>query len=618
MGMQCLNGVLSLDGTLSTKRKELRTQFFTFACAGWLATVFTLANATGRMTSHPIAFGGTLVVLLGFSIVVCAVLCRVPLTTRVVVGTLYMIACGMLMWDLNARTFYHSYWPLLVLIIDMLLVMQVPKGYSLGLVGFVIIWLVLLGVEESFRFGLFDLPGLAPQEGKYGRLYYLEEKVVCDTLPCPTPFPSPPLSGAVGVFAIDFIVTRGFAREVLKEQASMERTISIVQEIASLLARYDVEKVAVLLEEHEHELPQGMTVALRALEKNLRSYKAYLPQTCLLESEGSEVECSEDVTTEQDYAEQTAVSSRCSGGSARSLNVNARNFSMVLSHAMATLLTVNIKDTLRLVEQDSAHFSSFFTTLLLKTLKATDAHRGMVDVFIGDRVHCSFNTSRQCTNHATSALHTAEVLFRGLKLSQVNIGVATGKVLRGDMGCEVMRRFSMVGTLVRDVHGMERAGRILGCDVLCNRMCFSDAECEHEMRLIPCKVEVSATSDTPEVVAELLLDMARSSIAEEEWMYLIGENSEWDQYNTAVRKYLKGDVSAAAVEEAAQGCPCERSPLNVHPSTVKGGLLSVALARPLQEGTECRFQTFSGEYCDTLSDAFSSRAGGGKEFKATL
>ena len=103
-------------------------------------------------------------------------------------------------------------------------------------------------------------------------------------LPCPRAVPfDATMIAAVCVFVIDFIVTRGFAREVLKEQASMERTINAVQEIASLLARYDVEKVAELLEEHEHELPVGMTVALRALEKNLRSYKAYLPQTCLLE-----------------------------------------------------------------------------------------------------------------------------------------------------------------------------------------------------------------------------------------------------------------------------------------------------------------------------------------------
>ena len=605
--MQCLNGVLSLDGTLSAKQKELRTQYFIFGCVGWLATVISaLLTKYEVHEKHPVGSVGTLLVLLGFSGVLCAVLCRVALTTRVVVGTLYVITSGMLMWDLNGRAVSTERWPLLVLIIDMLLVMQVPTRYSLGLVCFIVIWLVLLGVEESFRFGLLDMPGLAEQEGEYGRLYYLKEKFVCETPPCPVAFPSTTLLLALSVFVIDFIMTRGFSREVLKEQASMERTISTVQEIASLLAGYDVEKVAELLEEHEHELPEGMTVALRALEKNLRSYKAYLPQTCLLVDEDSEVECAEDVGIEQ-----TPSSSRTSGSLPA---LSMRHVALGLSAVKATLLTVNIKDTLRLVEQDSAQFSSFFTTLVLKTLKATETHRGMVDVFIGDRVHCSFNASKQCANHATSALHTATMLLRRLKLS-VNLGVATGKVLRGDMGCEVMRRFSMVGTLVRNVHGMERAGRIFGCDVLCNRMCFSEAECEHEMRLIPCKVEVSATSDTPEVVAELLpaRTPADADNPDEEWMYAIEQNCEWDQYNTTVRKYLKGDVSAAAVEEAAQGCPCERSPLNVHPSTVKGGLLSVALARPLREGTVCRFASLSGE-CETLTDSYLLRAAGGRGF----
>ena len=585
--MKCLDALLSLNGTLSAKKKQQRTQYFIFVSVGLFLSLTALAATSEMYTSQPALLLGNSLSLLGMSIGLCVVLCRFHLSTRLVVGTLYLIASAIFVWDLNGRTIYNPEWPLLVLVIDMLLVMQVPTRYTLGLVCFVVVWLFLLGVEESFRFGLYDLPGLPSQEGEFGRLALASEKLVCTKLPCVAPFPQSGLITAFSVFVVDFIVTRGFAREVLKEQASMERTINAVQEIASLLAGYDVEKVAELLEEHEHELPVGMTVALRALEKNLRLYKAYLPQTCFIvesSDEGAE-ECliyERSSVQQGNGTEETRTSSVTSGSMPdASLPTGVRHVALGLASGKATLLTVNIKDTLRLVEEDSEHFSSFFTTLLLKTLKATDAHRGMVDVFIGDRVHCSFNTSRQCANHATSALHTAEVLFRGLK-SQVNIGVATGKVLRGDMGCEVMRRFSMVGTLVRDVHGMERAGRILGCDVLCNRLCFSDAECEHEMRLIPCKVEVSATSDTPEVVAELLLDMARSSIAEEEWMYLIGENSAWDQYNTAVRKYLKGDVSAAAVEEAAQGCPCERSPLNVHPSTVKGGLLSVALAPPLR------------------------------------
>ena len=588
--MKCLDALLSLNGTLSAKKKQQRTQYFIFVSVGLFLSLTTLAATSEKYTSQPALLLGNSLSLLGMSIGLCAVLCRFHLSTRLVVGTLYLIASAIFVWDLNGRTIYDPQWPLLVLVIDMLLVMQVPTRYTLGLVCFVVVWLFLLGVEESFRFGLYDLPGLSSQEGEFGRLALASEKVVCTKLPCVAPFPQPGLISAFAVFLIDFLVTRGFAREVLKEQASMERTINTVQEIASLLAGYDVEKVAELLEEHEHELPVGMTVALRALEKNLRLYKAYLPQTCLFGDEPAdnvnEGSCTE--MSENSHSQYTrTMSSSCTSGSMPA--TSTRFAPLGLASVKATLLTVNIKDTLRLVEQDSAHFSSFFTTLLLKTLKATESYRGMVDVFVGDRVHCSFNTLRQCANHATSALHTATMLLQDSKLSQVNIGVATGKVLRGDMGCAVMRRFSMVGTLVRDVHGMERAGRILGCDVLCNRLCFSDAECEHEMRLIPCKVEVSATSDTPEVVAELLLDSGPSASPTEEWMYQIGKNKEWENYNTAVRRYLKGDVSAAAVEEAAQGCPCERSPLNVHPSTVKGGLLSVALAPPLRGETHDNF-----------------------------
>ena len=563
-----------MDGTLSSKARERRTRFFIFGSVCFFALLVNLASSFSMQVKIPIYLAGTVFAILGVSIAVCAVLCRFRLNTHLVVGALYLVSAGFLLFDFGARALEITQWPLLVLVIDMLLVMQVPARYSLGLVCFIVMWLLLLGVEESFRFGLFDIPGMPAQEGEHGRQHYHDMRYHCATLPCPVKFPSPGLLGSLTVFVIDFIVTRGFAHEVLKEQASMERTINTVQEIASLLASYDVEKVAELLEAHRDELPEGMSAALRALEKNLRSYKAYLPQTCLLVGEevvdeGSDVACTEP-----------SISSQGTSESERSAKV--RYVPLGLSSVKATLLTVNIKDTLRFLDEDCAHFSSFFTTLLLKTLKATETLHGMVDVFVGDKVHCSFNTSKRCANHATSALRTASMLLRG-STSQVNIGVASGKVLRGEMGCDVMRRFSMVGTLVRDVHGMERAGRILGCDVLCNRMCFSDAECEHVLRLLPCKVDVSATCAEHEVVAELLLHDTPSDSPAEEWMYTIGRNSEWEHYNTAVRKYLRGDVSAAAVEEAAQGCPCSRSPLSVHPSTVKGGLLSVALARPLQD-----------------------------------
>ena len=366
------------------------------------------------------------------------------------------------------------------------------------------------------------------------------EKTDCEFLPCKTPFPPLELFLTMFVFLIDFFVTRRFAHNVLKEQESMRRTIRVVQEIASLLAGYDVEQVAEMLDVHGGDLPEGMTAALWRLEKNLRMYKAYLPKTCLPFEDEVERTCAgssehDDLT---ETADTSTESSHCI------LETMPVSQPLGLSSVKTTLLTLNVKDTLHLLEKDSATYSSFFTTLLLKTLQATETRRGMVDVFIGDRIHCSFNASKQCATHATSALHAASLLLKGASsfCEKVNAGVATGKVLRGDMGCEVMRRFSMVGELVRDVNGLERVGRMLGCDVVCNRMCFSDAECEHQLRLLPCKVEVASGCEA-QVVAEVMSQLRDPAEAVDEWMYMIGGKKHWEEYNIAVRGYLRGEQS---------------------------------------------------------------------------
>ena len=287
--MRCLTPVLSLDGTLGKKATELRTQYFAFTSVGLCAGIATFMTTMGREGNQPIAQIASLTIILGLFIGLCAVLCRVPLTTGFVVSTLYMMASGVLMGDLNSRTLLLAQWPLLVLIIDMLLVMQVPTRYTLGLVCFIVLWLSLLGLEETFRFGLFELPGLAPQEGKYGRLYLSRERTDCSALPCPVPFPSPTMLGAASVFVIDFIVTRGFAHEVLKEQESMEQTINAVQEIASLLAKYDVEGVSRLLVARSSELPEQMYTTLQTMEQNLRLYRPYLPAALFEELDDEKV-----------------------------------------------------------------------------------------------------------------------------------------------------------------------------------------------------------------------------------------------------------------------------------------------------------------------------------------
>ena len=471
--------------------------------------------------------------------VIIHILCSRRLTQSVVTASLVVLTGCALYIDLQSRVMGGVRWPLLLIVVDMFHIMELPTGHSFCLVGVSVTWLVVMGLEEGYRFGVFDLPGLAPQKGAFSRESHFSEITSCEDLPCAVGFPPSTFWVGVSVLIVNFLTTRSFARDTLKEQASMERTINAVQKIATLLAGYDVEQVAGLLETHEHELPEGMTVALRRLEENLRLYKAYLPKTCLPFDQASP-------GSEEEASSRSDGSSVCSLGDHVVRSSGAlKSAPLGLSEVQATLVVLNVKNTLSMLGERPARFSQLFTTILQCTLTAVMAVGGMVDVFIGDRIHCSFNASRRCANHATSALHAATSLLSDCSGS-FNIGTATGRLLRGDMGCDVMRRFSMVGTLVRDVHLIERAGRVFGCDVLCNRLCFSDAECEHKVLLLPCRVEMAVGE--AQVVAALVSQEDTSS-GVGEWMYVIGGAKSWDAYNTAVRGYLKGAVSVASVAE---------------------------------------------------------------------
>ena len=576
--MRCLNSMLTIDGSLSAAEVKQRTIMFVFCVASCFMTMLHVMTREYQLQERILNTTGSFIIVTAASLVIGLILAKRHLHTTFVVLALYCSSIGIFLWDLDLRTFGVVGWPLLILVVDMLLVMQVPSRYSAGFVGATMVWVCLIGCEETFRFGLFDLPGLPPQDGEQGRRAKIMLKMDCEVLPCKGPFPPVGIISTTSVFLIDFFVTRRFAHNLLKEQESMRRTISVVQEIASLLAGYDVEQVAEMLDVHGGDLPEGMTAALWRLEKNLRMYKAYLPKTCLpFQDEVGRMSGDDPVDEQSESTQNTLRGSDSFDSKIENIPVCVP---LGLSSVKATLLTLNVKDTLHLLEKDSTSFSSCFTTLLLKTLQATETRRGMVDVFIGDRIHCSFNASKQCATHATSALHASSLLLKGASsfCEKVNAGVASGKVLRGDMGCEVMRRFSMVGELVRDVNGLERVGRMLGCDVVCNRMCFSDAECEHQLRLLPCKVEVASGCEA-QVVAELvdvspslnvtLVDDCVSQVASEasqEWMYMIGGKKHWDKYNTAVRGYLRGEQSDLDVTKAWTAAGGVGTPAHAVPS----------------------------------------------------
>ena len=224
--MRCLDAVLSLDGTLDKKDTRKRTMFFVLNVAVLLMTLGTLEvwfNLQGRY----LYCTTVLFVICAAIYATILVLCKVKLTTPAIVFIAYIYVLGTFSADITARATGNNSWPLLVLVVDFLLVMEVPTRYSMCVVCVSVVYFVVMGAEELFRFGILDIPGILPQEE---RAAYRDEALQCTDLPCPGNDLNFHLV-AVSVFVIDFIATRGFARGLLKEQASMERTITLCRKL---------------------------------------------------------------------------------------------------------------------------------------------------------------------------------------------------------------------------------------------------------------------------------------------------------------------------------------------------------------------------------------------------
>ena len=281
--MRCLDAMLSMDGSLGKKETQKRKLFFVinvvllFVLVGLMLLMFS--DVRGRFFYVVGILFGFVTVLFNLSMIACK---RRLSPALILAASCSFWVCTLLV-DMSSRAQLRSTWPAIVLIVDFVLVMEVPAHHSTLLVCVTVLYLIVISVEESFRFGLLDLPGLMQVSD---RRSYADEMTQCADIPCARNT-TPALLAALMVFVVDFIATRGFARGLRKEQESMERTINTVQEIASLLAGYDVEQVAELLKVHGGDLPEGMTEALRALEENLRKYRPYLP-AALFEAEVDE------------------------------------------------------------------------------------------------------------------------------------------------------------------------------------------------------------------------------------------------------------------------------------------------------------------------------------------
>ena len=464
-------------------------------------------------------------------------------------------------------------WPINVVLVDVALLCEVPHFVSFLLIILVIAYLSVVAFESSLRVGIFDLPGTISQSQRYN------SGCGCDTLPCAIPLAESygAFFSQAAVLLIDFVCTRGFAEAALSERCRILTSIETAHMVAKSLAKFDLHSANELLTNIDTDVPDGLRDAFLLLLSNLNSYKPYLPQSCLPFEFTDDIQSvktmsstpSDDCQMEHSLAEfkqsklcnnSLTDSSRSSDpGCSRTLSLPVRvcRLGKALKHHNASLFIVNITHSITVLEGSPEQFSNLISSLVSCTADIVTKNKGTTDIFLGDRVFANFGAARKCFTHCASCLkasqtvvsHMKEVLqhYQGPSYApDINIGMASGTLMCGDLGCEVMLRFSTVGRLALWVGVVERAGRMLNVPLIADQTMYAELKHCTEMKA---SLQPVLFDGIVNLLFEVGIVSADSSTAE--WMYQLASigSGKWEKYNGLLLRMLSKKNTSSAWED---------------------------------------------------------------------
>eukprot|EP01059_Diplonema_ambulator_P030310 TRINITY_DN5146_c0_g1_i2.p1 TRINITY_DN5146_c0_g1~~TRINITY_DN5146_c0_g1_i2.p1 ORF type:complete len:613 (+),score=121.99 TRINITY_DN5146_c0_g1_i2:46-1839(+) len=416
-------------------------------------------------------------------------------------------------------------WQYYVVLLDMCLVMRLDRRVARNLVISCVAYLLVIALEDWLRFGFYDLSILPSQDARRGALVS-----DCSDLPCKQTFQKSVLGTllvSIIVFALDYYFTRTFANGMYSEIDKMNTAISATEQIASSLSRFDLQDADEIL--NTASLPAPLDTAFRQILANLEMYRPYLPQSVLVKSTGSEHSDSSPALTSTDSHVRQAV--RC-----RTLEQKYCSFSvtnMIGSHDAVTT--------------DSEGYAERYKIYLEQVIECYSL--GVVGVVVGDHVHASFNAVKKCVPHSEICTKSAMRLYfelRRLKSPiEVSIGVSTGQVYCGRLGCRDMMSANVIGPAVVAASVLQDFAHAQLRPVVCTASVYKNIENKLRARIVLSLVRLC---DRNEVVYEL--DVSNESVLDEadtrnaEWMYEF-HSSPLQQYNDAAKKYVLGNRTEA-------------------------------------------------------------------------
>eukprot|EP01062_Namystynia_karyoxenos_P044873 TRINITY_DN3315_c0_g1_i1.p1 TRINITY_DN3315_c0_g1~~TRINITY_DN3315_c0_g1_i1.p1 ORF type:complete len:1134 (+),score=248.80 TRINITY_DN3315_c0_g1_i1:110-3403(+) len=253
-----------------------------FACPLMVVMYFVYGPLRGHYWDAWLA--GVLCVFVASGVVgfMSLVLKRLPLLVAELAVILCAVGTLLVDWGNAGRPGNPRAWPIVVVCVDILLIINASQWCTLLVVAMTMLMLALTTSEDALRWGLYDIDHWSI----IGDTEHRTKMCSCDNVPCSMGYLTP-IGGYViycFTFLLDFRFTRGFADGMRMRQSQVESSVALAEHIAVLLSRYETAAAAVHIEgagTGDSALPPLLQEAFADLVANLEMYKPYLPQAVL-------------------------------------------------------------------------------------------------------------------------------------------------------------------------------------------------------------------------------------------------------------------------------------------------------------------------------------------------
>eukprot|EP00754_Rhynchopus_humris_P028885 Rhum_TRINITY_DN15183_c1_g2::Rhum_TRINITY_DN15183_c1_g2_i6::g.142253::m.142253 len=209
---------------------------FVLACSTSILISLSLRYAI-EFSAYGFLFMGISLGYAAIGLILYQLFVKKQVSEKFIVFVLSLYAIAICLADLNAlNSAIARLWPLMVLLVDLMLVLRVADHYALILVCCGVVWLLFTEFVMHAQ----------PEVFKYGQYPFDQRNKICacGDAPCAlerwVDLPAGFLTAAA-IFVLDFIFTRGFAREVLSEKSKAEAAAEAAKVIASSIAVFDLD-----------------------------------------------------------------------------------------------------------------------------------------------------------------------------------------------------------------------------------------------------------------------------------------------------------------------------------------------------------------------------------------